>query len=277
MYKLLIFLFRLQVSSYEIKFLKKFEYLENNEFKFGIDFNFEINQPRFVWYIQPESRTGKGCNECGKCGKVGKCIKGNNFKVERNFENPIKHADYNNILYIERGHLVPGTDFGCITYVISNAIPQYSKFNQGIWLKSEMYIRCNYVGKLVIKTCSNIEGEYINTRTGKRLFVPKYCYFIVLDNYEIYENKIIGDIIDNYRLENSKSLSCKDFKSCSIRDLPDYLTENIDYKLIIFIISCVLIGLVFIVIFSITIYNKICKCKYEIWENEYFTNDETEV
>ncbi len=229
-------------NKYKIQFQNKYEYIENNQFKFGIDFNHNINQPRFVWYIQPE-------NPIICKNRNYKNVDYSNIKIE-------DYSGFYSKYSIEKCHLVPAADFSCAAHIniMSNIIPQYKKFNRGIWKKSVDYIRHNYIGKLIIKSCSNDQGYYMTTLTNKTLFVPEECYFVVFDNFNINEYEITGNIKYYGKLESKPIINCINFENCLYKELPDYIIENNNN-----IENLCLFVFIFIIVCLIAIYNKINK------------------
>lgn len=85
--------------------------------------------------------------------------------------------------YCAKGHLTPNSDFGDEeereeTFILTNAAPQWQRFNEGNWLAIEAAIR-NYVD-------DNSSEVYVFTGTGKCLFIwVSYLLFVCKLTYVI--------------------------------------------------------------------------------------------
>lgn len=163
--------------------------------KYVVNFNTTIMQAQYVYYITNAS--GERC--------ASSYIKNNPVR----FNDSLTTTDYKNTGY-DRGHLVPNADHGCDTNYIQNIVPQVPNFNRGSWKNSEFYIRHNYNGYLTVKGCE-YNDTYIITPTGKKLYVPVGCYYIILDaqpySFEQINMKIMHIVLDYgyyQNIENSK-------------------------------------------------------------------------
>lgn len=164
---------------------------KSNNIEYKINFNKTIMQANYVYYIST-----KGGNNCSK----------KNFQNDPYSIDIITTNDFTNSGF-DRGHLVPNADYGCNTYIISNAVPMNPGFNRGIWAKSEKYIRDNYAGKLIYKGC-DYSDLYIISNLGKKLYIPIGCYYIVFDVSELpYSSKLIfKNVLDyGYYLNENRS------------------------------------------------------------------------
>lgn len=135
-------------------------------------------QANYVRYISTSGGNGCDCRY---------------FKADPYGIDTLKDKDYTNTNY-DRGHLVPNADFGYDTYIINNVVPMNADFNRGVWAKSEQYIRDNYASYIIFKGC-DYDDQFIWTKTNKKLYIPKGCYYVVLDSdyilrdYGYYLNK----------------------------------------------------------------------------------------
>jgi DNA/RNA endonuclease G (NUC1) len=140
---------------------------------FDLDFNTTTMQANWVKYTINGGRNG--CYNC-KWQNVNysKIITGcyPGCSIDKNHS---RHCLYN------RGHLVPNAELGPFTWIISNAVPMYAKFNSGKWLSSERYLRSHYAGKTVFKGCEyNYMNTYRNAKCVMDLYIPLGCYYVVV-------------------------------------------------------------------------------------------------
>ena len=138
---------------------------------FTVNFNTTWQQANYVAYVSTA-----GGNRCADCAP------GDTVCKDRVFA-PVSYSiladgDYTGSGY-SRGHLVPRTDLGCSTMVISNAAPMLETFNGGAWMKTEDAIRAKYAGHLVVKGCAYVRTEYYLSRLGNRLYLPTGCHYAV--------------------------------------------------------------------------------------------------
>jgi DNA/RNA endonuclease G (NUC1) len=159
----------------------------NGQYDYFINFNKTIMQANYVWYISTS-----GGNRYPSCPSI---------RMDPYDINTLRTKDYTNTGY-DRGHLVPNADYGYSTCIMSNVVPMIPKFNQGIWAKSERYIRDNFAGKLVYKGC-DYDETYITTVTDKKLYIPVGCY------YAIFSDKTIMDYGYYYNNADPQEKICK--------------------------------------------------------------------
>ena len=94
--------------------------------------------------------------------------------------------------------LVPRDDFGCCTNIMGNAVPMLFDFAIGEWTITDLMLRDNYKGKIIIKS-----GKYTGRKTKYDVDIPDGFYYIVLDNDG---NVIYNEYIDQFTGELSKEL-----------------------------------------------------------------------
>ncbi len=152
----------------------------DNEVKFIVNFNLTTMQANYVRYISTSG--GNGCKGCK--------FRDDPYKIDQ-----LTPEDYQVISKeYDRGHLVPNADYGAVTYVINNIVPMKRKFNQGAWLKSEQYIRETYSGYQVYKGCDYNDMNYVQIpgnfpgESGGKLYIPKGCYYVILDSDHILQD-----------------------------------------------------------------------------------------
>lgn len=102
----------------------------------------------------------------------------------------LTHEDYTNIQHhgekLVRGYLVPNADMSGITFVMTNAVPMINDFYNGTWKLLEKFIREKYIGKLIYKGC-DYDDNFIKSNTGKQLYIPSGCYYLVFDNNKLID------------------------------------------------------------------------------------------
>ena len=141
--------------------------------KFTVNFNATWQQANYVAYISTA-----GSNRCADCEPGDTVCKDRVFRSVS--YSALVDGDYTGSGY-SRGHLVPRTDLGCTTMVISNAVPMLSDFNGGVWLHTEEAIRSSYAGLLTLKGCEYVPNRYYRSESGRLLYLPTGCYFAVFD------------------------------------------------------------------------------------------------
>ena len=157
------------------------KYPINDTTKYIISFNTSIMQPNYVYYINTNGKNG-----CPNC----QYFRNDPYKIDMLID-----KDYYYIGY-DRGHLVPNADYGYDTYIITNAVPMFPKFNQKIWYESEKYLRNKFHNKLIIKGCDYGYNNFIINSLNHTLYIPIGCYYLVMDS----------DILPNYSLDNDYKL-----------------------------------------------------------------------
>lgn len=167
---------------------------------YTVNFNTSIMQPNFVYY---NIATNGGCSSSRSY-----------FNNDPYGIDVLKHNDFGNNQNYDRGHLVPNGDHGCITYYISNVVPQNASFNQRTWAKSEKYLRDTFDGYLVFKGCE-YSTHTIVSNTGKTLYIPEGCYYVVFDTKVKLPltpyNDFVGNVLD-YGYHKNKFQSIKEKK-----------------------------------------------------------------
>lgn len=143
------------------------------EAKYVVEFNTTIMQANYVRYISTSG--GNGCKGC--------TFREDPYKIDELMPNDYRYTGY------DRGHLVPNADYGYDTYVMDNVVPMNQQFNRGVWEQSEEYIRDKYSGCVIYKGC-DYNDAFVWTRSGKKLYIPLGCYYVVL--YSDYTLKDYG-------------------------------------------------------------------------------------
>lgn len=171
-------------------------------------------------------------SDIGTTGRSGKFI--SDSSLPPSFTK-ITSSDYNSKLYgFDRGHLCPSADRSRNindnreTFLMTNMVPQSPRCNRILWKALEDYERTlTKQGKelyIVAGTygvgAKSQKGyfEYIKTKGGKSITVPKYCYKIILileagDNDFMRATKntaVIGVFIDNNE-DSPKNYSWKNY------------------------------------------------------------------
>lgn len=141
-------------------------YPNNTKFIYAINFNTELMQATYVYYISTSG--GNGANVT------------TNFRNDPYNINILTHKDYTHSGF-SRGHLVPKTDYGYDTMIISNATPMNQSFNAGPWKDSEDMIREKYSGYLIVKGCDYSFDNYIISDRDNNLYIPIGCYYMVFN------------------------------------------------------------------------------------------------
>jgi DNA/RNA endonuclease G (NUC1) len=154
-----------------------------------VDYNTSYGQANYVVYISTS-----GNNNYSGCSY---------FNRSANYTS----KDYTNTGF-DRGHLVPDADYGKITCTMYNVVPMYPNFNRGIWKSYEFYVREKYAGMMIIKGCKYNPNARIFTPTGKLLYYPLGCYFIVTDSaaLDVYSKFNIidyGYLVNSYAANNT--------------------------------------------------------------------------
>jgi endonuclease G len=168
-------------------------------------YNEDAEQAALVWYVLTSDDIAKNNSSISRpAWKEDKTIRTKSATPD----------DYKNSGY-DQGHLAPDADFSItrqildLTYVLSNASPQYHSFNTSIWLRLENYGRelAASKGKVLIVTgpCLRPDLTRSSNIIGKKnlILVPDYFYklFIyrengklVFDGYIVpHTNEVGGD------------------------------------------------------------------------------------
>lgn len=174
-------------------------YPSPQKFTYAINFNSSIMQPNYVYYISTI-----GGNSCQGCNWRKDSI------------SIFRQGEFSKSSY-DTGHLVPNSDYGYDTFLMSNAIPMNSSFNRGAWKKSEEHIRRHYAGKLVYKGC-DYSDKYFVSSFGNKIFIPTGCYYIVFDTSALTDisKYTIANILE-YGYYQNKAKTVKEFT------LPDWI------------------------------------------------------
>jgi DNA/RNA endonuclease G (NUC1) len=173
------------------------KYPSEKNFKYAINFNTSIMQANYIYYI-----VKSGNNRCKTC---------NYFRNDPYGIDKLTNADYKYTNY-DKGHIVPNSEYGNITFIISNVVPMVPRFNRGIWKNMEEYIRTIYKNKLVVKGCDYLYDDYIISNLGNKLYIPVGCYYIVFDINDLPDisTQIMGNVLDyGYYLNKHDSVKEK--------------------------------------------------------------------
>ena len=140
---------------------------------FDLDFNTTTMQANWVNYT-----INGGKNGCYNCKWQN--VNYSNITTECYPKCPTDKTFICHRLY-DRGHLVPNAEIGTSTWIISNAVPMYKKFNSGKWFASELYLRSHHAGKTVFKGCNyDYTYTYESDRCKTKLYIPLGCYYVVV-------------------------------------------------------------------------------------------------
>lgn len=146
-------------------------------------------------------------------------------------------------LECDRGHLCPAADMHWNqeamkeTFYYSNASPQKHKFNAGVWLTLERFVRgfaCSE-GEIIVITGPVLPKEKnTNTEIGKRVTVPEKFYKVV---YAPKAEKMIGFLVPHkIDLVNPKPFACtvdeveKETGLDFFRDLPFDVQDSLESR-----------------------------------------------
>ena len=134
--------------------------------------------------------------------KAKQAIRSNNFKPDKEVENPVKPQDYSQTGY-DRGHLAPAADMTYsiksmeASFLMSNISPQIPGCNRGIWRRIENQIREWAMTEDILYIITGpVFDDKDNNKLGKTdLPIPVAFYKIVFDMTP--PCKMIGFIVPN--------------------------------------------------------------------------------
>jgi endonuclease G len=174
-------------------------------------YNEDAEVPALVWYFQTSEDNQRNDSK----------IPRPSWKEDKTITTgSVVTADYTNSGY-DRGHMAPDADFSqtkeilALTYFMSNVVPQYHRFNAGIWLQLENRGRelANVYGKVLIISGPCLRSDLTrnsNIIGNKNLIlVPEYFYklFIWEDSSGqlAYEGFIVPHIDENSPKDSYRS------------------------------------------------------------------------
>jgi hypothetical protein len=165
---------------------------------YKLDYNFTLGQANYAVYQPKKNVPHSGCYKHMALGI--------NFTVS---DYTMPYQQYN----IERGHLAPDAGIGNKSCIMNNIAPMDSTFNQGVWSKSELFLRNNYTNYWIASGCKYNWDKFIITN-GKKLYKIAGCYYVVFTSDPMVEDTEI--IANGYIAINSIKTS----------DLPWWIVEN---------------------------------------------------
>jgi endonuclease G len=170
-----------------------------------IYYNEDAEEPALVWYFLTKEDLDKNDSKISRPS----------WKEDKSIATgSALDADYRNSGY-DRGHMAPDADFSqskeilALTYFMSNVVPQYHRFNAGLWLRLEERGRAiaQVYGKVLIISgpCLRKDLTKDSDIIGNKnlILVPDYFYklFIWKDSSGklAYEGYIVPHTDENIR------------------------------------------------------------------------------
>jgi hypothetical protein len=163
--------------------------------KYSINYNLELHQANYVKYIGT-----RGLDSVGQCAYLT-----NDSNPEIDYYHDSDY-DLNNIL---DGHdatqLVPKSDFGNVTCYTANTVLMLINFYNNVWSKSEKFIQDHFFDYTIYKGCDYDTNVFVTTTTGKIMYIPTGCYYVVMDavriiDYGYFEHNDIKNQVKEFKL-----------------------------------------------------------------------------